>query len=202
MSQTKQESQTTENAPAAEAPPIPPAPLDVPEELALKVEAALWATDRPLSAGRLSEALEGIGAKMVNAAVASLNEHYEKTNRSFRIEALAGGWQVVTLPRFAPVVAALQKTRAQTRLTPAALEALSIIAYRQPVLRADIEAIRGVACGEVLRSLMERRMIKIVGRAEVLGRPMLYGTTKLFLEVFGLASIKDLPKAEELGLKA
>jgi segregation and condensation protein B len=84
------------------------------------------------------------------------------------------------------------------RLTPAALETLAIVAYRQPLLRADLEAIRGVACGEVLRGLLDRRLIRIVGRAEELGRPMLYGTTKEFLEVFGLASLKDLPQAKDL----
>jgi segregation and condensation protein B len=85
-----------------------------------------------------------------------------------------------------------------SRLTPAALETLAIIAYRQPVLRADLEAIRGVACGEVLRGLLERRLVRIVGRAEELGRPMLYGTTKEFLQIFGLGSLKDLPKSEDL----
>jgi segregation and condensation protein B len=167
-------------------------------ELALQVEAALLTTDRPMPPGKLAEALGGASAQDVNAAVAALNTLYEQTGRSFRIEQLAGGWQMLTLPRFAAVLAALHKARAQMRLTAAALEALAIVAYKQPILRADVEAIRGVACGEVLRSLMDRRLVKIVGRAEVLGRPMLYGTTKAFLEAFGLASLKDLPKAEEL----
>ena len=88
--------------------------------------------------------------------------------------------------------------RSDNKLSPAALETLAIVAYKQPVIRVDIEAIRGVAVGEVIRSLMYKGLIKIVGRAEILGRPMLYGTTKKFLEVFGLNSLKDLPKAEEL----
>ena len=198
------DSPESSQAPAAEDAAAPetaqPAATPAPDaaELALRVEAALLTTDRPVPAAKLSEALGGAGVKDVNAAVATLNALYEQTGRSFRIEPLAGGWQILTLPRFAPVLAALHKTRAQTRLSAAALETLAIIAYKQPILRADIEAIRGVACGEVLRSLMDRRLVKIVGRAEVLGRPMLYGTTKAFLEVFGLASIKDLPKAEEL----
>jgi segregation and condensation protein B len=206
-------SETEDMTTQPDAPPAPAAEVDAPSletvpveeaanvdlaELALQVEAALLATDRPLPAARLGEVLSHAGSKAVNAAVARLNELYQQTGRSFRIEQLAGGWQILTLPRFAPVLAALNKTRAQTRLTPAGLETLAIIAYKQPILRADIESIRGVACGEVLRSLMERRLVKIVGRAEVLGRPMLYGTTKSFLEVFGLASLKDLPKAEEL----
>jgi segregation and condensation protein B len=198
----------TESAPAAQSDAAateaqaPPAtadtPVSDPAELALQIEAALLTTDRPLSSGKLGEALGHATPKQIQAAVAGLNELYEKTGRSFRVEALAGGWQILTLPRFAAALAALHKTRAQTRLTPAALETLAIVAYKQPILRADLEAIRGVACGEVLRSLMDRRLVKIVGRAEVLGRPMLYGTTKVFLEIFGLASLKDLPKAEEL----
>ena len=92
----------------------------------------------------------------------------------------------------------LLRTRSDTKLSPAALETLAIISYKQPIIRADIEAIRGVAAGEMIRSLMYKGLVKIVGRAEVLGRPMLYGTTKKFLEVFGLNSLKDLPKIEEL----
>ena len=99
---------------------------------------------------------------------------------------------------FGPVLASLHKSRDQSKLSSAALETLAIVAYKQPALRAEIEAIRGVSCGEMLRSLMERHLVKIVGRAEEIGRPMLYGTTKSFLEVFGLVSLKDLPKVREL----
>lgn len=170
--------------------------------VALNVEAALLTTDRPLPAAKLAELLGAAGVKPIHAAVTELNALYEKTGRSFRIEQVAGGYQIYTLPQFAQVLAALHRTRSAQKLSPAALETLAIIAYKQPVLRADIEAIRGVACGEVIRSLMDRRLVKIVGRAEELGRPMLYGTSKAFLEVFGLASLKDLPKAEDLKMKA
>ncbi len=176
-------------------------PAASPEELALRVEAVLMTTDRPLPTPRLSELLGlagSTGSKSVNAAVDALNKVYEESGRSFRVEALANGWQIMTLPRFADVLAALHRSRQDTRLSPASLETLAIIAYKQPILRADIESIRGVASGEVIRSLMERHLVKIVGRAEELGRPMLYGTTKTFLEVFGLASTKDLPQVEEL----
>ena len=175
------------------------------DELALKVEAALMATDRAMPAARLSEVLAPPGTKLsgkaLTKAVASLNKIYEQSGRSFRIEQLAGGWQILTLPRFAEVAAAMNKARQQTKLSPASLETLAIIAYKQPVLKAEIEAIRGVAAGEVIRALMERKLVKIVGRAEELGRPMLYGTTKSFLEVFGMSSLKDLPKVEELKAK-
>ncbi len=131
-------------------------------------------------------------------AVAVLNARYEADGRTFRIESVAGGRQVMTLPAFGPVVARLKGVREQGRLTQAALETLAIIAYRQPILRADLESIRGVACGEVLRSLMERRFVKIVGRADEVGRPMLYGTTTEFLKQFGIGRIDDLPSAKDL----
>ena len=134
----------------------------------------------------------------VRDAIDQLNSTYESTERSFRIERVAGGLQMMTLPRFAEDIARLKGVRNQSRLSQAALETLAIIAYRQPILRADLESIRGVACGEVLRGLMERRLVRIAGRAEELGRPMLYGTTKEFLEVFGLATLEDLPQAREL----
>ncbi|GAB4193590.1 MAG: hypothetical protein Kow00105_07740 [Phycisphaeraceae bacterium] len=185
---------------ASDASPSSAPPELTPEqeqELDLKLEAALLTTDRPMTAGKLGELLDGVGAKAIQASADRLNRVYEETNRSFRIEKVAGGLQILTLPRYAHVLSALHKTRAQAKLSPAAMETLAIIAYQQPIMRAQIENIRGVACGEVLRSLMERKLVKIVGRAEEIGRPMLYGTTKTFLEVFGLSSLKDLPKVEK-----
>jgi segregation and condensation protein B len=134
----------------------------------------------------------------LSEAVATLNASYAETGRAFRIESLANGYQVLTLPAFGPLLARLKGERQQNRLSQAALETLAIIAYRQPILRADLESIRGVACGEVLKSLMDRRLVRIVGRAEEVGRPMLYGTTREFLRVFGLASPAELPQGKEL----
>ena len=134
----------------------------------------------------------------VRGSIARLNEGYDQSGRAFRIVSVSGGFQVMTLPEHGEMLARLRGDRQLSRLTPAALETLAIIAYRQPVLRADLEAIRGVACGEVLRGLLERRLVRIVGRAEELGRPMLYGTTKEFLQVFGLGNLKDLPRSEDL----
>lgn len=168
------------------------------DELARQVEAILMSTDRPLPSNKLADLLDVGGVKPIHAAIKALNELYDQTLRSFRIEELAGGFQLLTLPEYAEVLAALHKTRSTAKLTPASMETLAIIAYKQPVMRAEIEAIRGVASGDAVRGLMERRLVKIVGRAQELGRPMLYGTTKTFLEVFGLSSLKDLPKAEEL----
>jgi len=137
-------------------------------------------------------------SRQIDDAVAYLNTQYQSTGRAFRIEAVAGGYRVMTLPEHARVVSNLHRQRVSTRLTKAAVETLAIIAYKQPMTRAQLEAIRGVACGEVLRSLMDRRLITIKGRAEELGRPILYGTTKQFLDHFGLASLTELPSLAEL----
>lgn len=170
--------------------------------LTQRIEALLLSTDRPLTDGKIAEllgvTLETGGTRAVREAVESLNADYAATGRTFRIEQVAGGRQVLTQPQFGPVLHRLHQSRLQSRLTPAAMETLAIIAYRQPVLRTEIEAIRGVASGEVIRTLMERRLVTIVGRAEEIGRPMLYGTTREFLRVFGLSSLDDLPQAKEL----
>ena len=179
-----------------------------------RIEAVLMTADRPLGERKIasilgliadSEATEESKSetssppiKQVRDSVEALNGEYEKTGRSFRIESVAGGLQILTLPEFNEDIGRLKGVRNQAKLSQAALETLAIIAYRQPILRADLESIRGVACGEVLRGLMERRLVRIAGRAEELGRPMLYGTTKEFLEIFGLASLDDLPQAKEL----
>lgn len=168
--------------------------------LAAGIEAVLLTVDKPVPALRLAEALGQMENPLrIESAVRSLNATYAQTQRSFRVESIAGGYRILTLPEFAPVVAAFHKARASNRLSKAAVETLAIVAYRQPVTRAQLEAIRGVACGEVLRSLLERRLVTIKGRAEELGRPILYGTTKEFLDTFGLDSIKSLPSANELG---
>lgn len=167
------------------------------------VEAMLVSSDRPLKPSALVDALAAhldspIKASHIEAATDQLNEQYDTQGRAFRIEKISGGYRLMTCPEHAPIVAAMHRSRATTRLSKPALETLSIIAYRQPITRAELEAIRGVACGEVVRTLMDRRLVKITGRAEELGRPMLYGTTRQFLDTFGLASVKDLPKPEEL----
>jgi len=162
------------------------------------LEALLMGTHHPLTAGRLAELMDLPGTKLVRAAIRKLNEEYEQTGRSFRIEQIAGGYQILSLPKFGEALQRLHQKEIDAKLTKAALETLAIIAYKQPILRADIEAIRGVACGETIRSLMEKHLVKIAGRAEEPGRPILYGTTKRFLELFGLNSIKDLPQGESL----
>jgi len=166
-------------------------------EAAATVEAILFASDVPLSAAKISTAAE-LPVRDVKLAVASLNERYVSAGSSFQIETVAGGFQMLTLPQYHDVLRRLLRARSDSKLSQAALETLAIVAYRQPIIRADVEAIRGVACGEMLRGLMEKGLVKIVGRAQVLGRPMLYGTTRRFLEVFGLNGLDDLPRVEEL----
>ena len=161
------------------------------------VEAVLFSSDEPLTTTRLANIVEAT-TKQVREHIDNLNKKYEENNNAFRIEQIAGGYQMLTLSRYNHWLKQLLRVRSENKLSPAALETLAIIAYKQPVIRADIEAIRGVAVGEVIRSLSYKGLVKIVGRAEVLGRPMLYGTTKKFLEVFGLNTLKDLPKIEEL----
>ena len=171
-----------------------------------RVEAVLLSVSRPVSETKLVEFL-GLGAMntkdkmpitMVKQAIDHLNAEYAQSGRAFRIERLAGGWQLLTLSKFAPLMTRVHGAKSQGRLTPASLDTLAIIAYRQPTLRSELEAVRGVACGDVLRGLMERRLVRITGRAEELGRPMLYGTTNEFLRVFGISRIEDLPQAREL----
>lgn len=161
------------------------------------IEAILFATDEPLTDNRLASIVETTG-KQVRQCIEALNEKYEQNHNAFRIEQIAGGHQMLTLSTYNTWLRKMLRVRSDNKLSPAAMETLAIVAYKQPVIRVDIEAIRGVAVGEVVRSLMYKGLVKIVGRAEILGRPMLYGTTKKFLEVFGLNSLKDLPKAEEL----
>ncbi len=161
------------------------------------VEALLFSTDVPLTAKKIAQHL-GVGdAGDVKRHIEALNQRYEQCGASFRIEAIAKGFQMLTLGVYDHWVAKLRKARAESRLSPAALETLAIVAYRQPVLRADIEAIRGVAIGDMVVKLREMNLVKIVGRAEEIGRPLLYGTTTRFLEVFGLKALKDLPKLDE-----
>jgi segregation and condensation protein B len=124
-----------------------------------------------------------------------LNRWYDETGSAFRAEELAGGFQLLSRPKFGGWLRRLYNSPVEVRLSGPALETLAVVAYRQPVLRAEIEAIRGVDCGEILRQLMERDLVRTAGRADELGRPYWYATTKRFLQVFGLRHLDDLPRA-------
>jgi segregation and condensation protein B len=162
------------------------------------LEAALFAANRPLTLDELG-ALDGdAGGADVRAALDALREHYDFDGHAVEVVELGGGWQILTRAVFAAAVERAQAAQRTPRLSPATLETLATIAYRQPVGRAEIEEIRGVSAGGVLRTLQERGLIEVVGRSEGLGRPLLYGTTPLFLELLGLRDLADLPRAEEL----
>jgi segregation and condensation protein B len=161
------------------------------------VEAVLFASVEPVPARKIALAA-GFSEEDVQAAVLSLNEAYEKQGRSFRINRIAEGFQFRTLPEFADYVRSLSRQIAASRISAAGLETLAIIAYRQPITRTEIEKIRGVNVSGVLKSLIEKKLITVTGRAQVLGRPLLYGTTREFLRYFGLADLSLLPKESEL----
>jgi len=176
------------------------------------IEALLFAAQKPLTARELAAAIKGAGrdddllpnefAKVTEAQVAAALEElkieYVQQDRAFQLAEKAEGWQLVSDPAYASWVRQLFPAVKPARLTPPSLETLAIVAYRQPITRADIEAVRGVAVDGVLQNLMERGLVKIGGRAEVPGRPLLYETTEFFLEHFGLRNLDELPNAEEL----
>jgi segregation and condensation protein B len=160
-------------------------------------EALILASPEPLPAKRLADLIPRCSAERARELVAELNAEYAAEGRAFEICEVAGGFQIRTLPEFSPYVQQLQSGR-PLRLSPAALETLAVVAWRQPVTRAEVEFVRGVDVGAVLRSLLERKLLRIAGHREVPGRPLLYATTRRFLEVFGLASLDDLPTLREI----
>lgn len=162
------------------------------------LEAALFAANRPLTLEELDNLEPDAGPAEVRSALEALREHYDFDGHAVELVELGGGWQILTRAAFAAAVERAQAAQRTPRLSPATLETLATIAYRQPVGRAEIEEIRGVSAGGVLRTLQERGLIEVVGRSEGLGRPLLYGTTPLFLELLGLRDLADLPRAEEL----
>ena len=161
------------------------------------VEAAILASPEPIAPTAIAEFVPRCNPSQVRALVKELNEEYVQQRRAFEIWEVAGGFQFRSLPEFAPYLKQIQKTR-PLRLSQAALETLSIVAYRQPVTRAEVEQVRGVDAGAVLRSLLERQLVRIAGHREVPGRPIVYATTRRFLEVFGLAKLGDLPALRDL----
>ncbi|HWL95353.1 MAG TPA: SMC-Scp complex subunit ScpB, partial [Phycisphaerae bacterium] len=162
--------------------------------------AILMAADTQLPAAKIATIMGQGSARSVRECIETLNEQYEAAGASFRIEEIAGGYQILTRPEFNSWLTKLLRVRQETKLSGAAMETLSVIAYKQPCTRAEIEAVRGVAAGDMVNKLRELNLVKIVGRAEDLGRPILYGTTKRFLEAFGLPSLEDLPQVEALKL--
>ena len=184
-------------------------------QLSRVLEALLFASDKALSAAECAGHLRGAAAQAppedeavavlartkadeIAAAMQELQAEYEAQDRGFRLIESAAGWKVVTTPGAAPWVRQLFPENRPSRLSPSALETLAIVAYRQPIGRADLEAVRGVNVDGVMQTLLERGVIRITGRAELPGRPLLYGTTEFFLEHFGLRELDELPNCAEL----
>jgi len=161
------------------------------------LEAMLFVADEPVSTRRFAELLSEEVAK-IREGLGALQERYGGPRSGVHLVEIAGGWRLLTNPECADAVAALAGRKAKDRLSAAALETLAIVAYRQPVSRAEVERIRGVAVGPVLRHLLELELLRVVGREEGLGRALLYGTTREFLDRFGLKHLKDLPASLEL----
>jgi segregation and condensation protein B len=167
------------------------------ENLSNIIESLLFVADEPLSVAKLKVVLETADTNEIKTALHSLADRYEARGGGFGLAEVAGGWQLRTRPEYHEWIKRLLQPSPQ-RLSKAALETLAIVAYNQPIIRADVEHIRGVDCGSILRQLLERKLIRVLGRKEIPGRPLIYATSKLFLELFDLKDLKDLPTPKEI----
>jgi segregation and condensation protein B len=163
-----------------------------------RLEAALMMADEPLPARRLADAAGLADAAEARRLLDRLRALYDADGSAFQVEEIAGGFQLLTRPAYHPWLTRLRRTGHELRLNPAAMETLAVIAYKQPIMRAEVEQVRGVGCAEVIRHLMEKGLVRVTGRHDSLGRPQLYGTTKAFLRAFGLNALADLPEVEAL----
>jgi segregation and condensation protein B len=164
------------------------------------IEAALFAAPRPVTVEELQTLDPDVSLSVFRQALDQLREHYDFDGHGVELVEMAGGYQILSRPAFAAAIERAQLSQKPPRLSGAMLETLATIAYRQPVGRAEIEEIRGVNAAGVLRTLQERGLIEVVGRSEALGRPLLYSTTPLFLELLGIPDLANLPRAEELSI--
>ena len=163
-----------------------------------RLEAVLFLARQPLTTRRISQLAHLEDGTEARVMMKALNEHYNEVGRSFHVKRVAGGFQLLTRPQFIDWISRTRLSRPMIRLSSSAQETLTVVAYRQPMTKADIETVRGVGCGEMLRQLLEKGLVKIAGRSDDLGRPFLYATTKLFLTEFGFGSLEQLPQFEEL----
>jgi len=166
-------------------------------ELKLILESLLFSSETPIKLKKLHEILADISQKELREVLAQLKEEYENLNRSFTLREVANGYQLCTKAAYSGWIKKLKKSR-PFRLGPATMETLAIIAYKQPIIRAEIEEIRGVDTGGILRSILERKLVKIIGKKDVLGKPFLYGTTPTFLTMFGLKGLNELPSLDDI----
>lgn len=162
------------------------------------IEALIFASDVPLPSRKIKDIISEIGEREIKKSIARINERYQETKSALEIVEVAGGYQIVTKPDYADWARKLYISRTKNRLTQRALETLAIIAYKQPITKTEVESIRGVNADTVIRTLIERKLITVTGREKAPGNPLLYGTTRYFLEYFGLKDISDLPKLREI----
>ena len=170
------------------------------ESVVAALEALFFAAPEPLTFRTIRGILpeEEVSSERLRDALKALGERYDAPGSGIALVEIAGGWQVQTREDYWPWVRSLARTRTEEKITAAALETLAIIAYKQPITRAEIDAIRGVGSGQLIRTLMDKKMVRVVGRVELPGRPFQYGTTRQFLDHFGLGVIKDLPRGKDL----
>lgn len=161
------------------------------------IESLLFVAEAPLTIDRIKSVVSVSDAREIREALTRLSEEYEARKGGFFLREVAGGYQIRTRPEYTEWIRRLIQPN-PPRISKAALETLAIVAYKQPVLRSDIENIRRVDCGGILRMLLERKLIRVLGRKEIPGRPLIYGTTKQFLEIFDLKDLKDLPTPKEI----
>ena len=166
------------------------------------IEALLFATDKPLTTEQAKNVLDNLEPSEIRALIEALKSEYEESNRGIRIIEVAGGFQMITSPDFAPFLKKLFKVRHVERLSKPALETLAIIAYKQPVTKFEITSLRNVNVDGVINNLLEKNLVRISGRKKAPGRPYAFSTTKQFLEYFGLKSLEELPKMEEFSALA
>ncbi len=172
--------------------------LQDPAKAKLVVEALIFASSKPLTPAEIRKVTKVLTVSQIEKIVAELKEDYQKTDRCFELLEIAGGYELSTKREFAPWILKIELQRKARQATQSALETLAILAYKQPLTRAEIESLRGVDTSGVLNTLMEKNFIKIVGKKEVPGRPFMYGTTEKFLEHFGLKELRDLPSIDEI----
>jgi segregation and condensation protein B len=167
------------------------------EDIKNIIECLLFVAEDPLTIDSVMKVLESADSKAIRNALNELSDEYEARKGGFFLREVAGGYQIRTRPEYSQWIRRLLRPN-PLRLSNAALETLAIVAYKQPVIRSDIEHIRGVDCGGILRMLLERKLVRVIGRKEIPGRPIIYATTKKFLELFELKDLKDLPSPKEI----
>lgn len=200
---SNEETQNTLSAPQAQAPAQEPAPAELlpSDDLKKIIETLLFITDRPVKPTRLAEVIENTDSRQVRAVIQELRDEYIAQGRAVQIVEIAGGFQMSTKAEYGRWVRRLYNEKMTTKLSAAALETLAIIAYKQPITRAEMEAIRGVDVAGPLERLLERSLVRVVGKKDTIGRPMVYGTTDEFLRMFGLNKVSELPDLQVFAAK-